>query len=137
MKRSPLVVLVLAAPLLFVGCTPAASDAPVAVEPAPAVSESSSTQAPAPTVVAAKDLDGTTVPVVIGTALAITVDKGTEAQWTGTTADPDVASFSAGGTSEGATFNPEFVAHKTGTTAATLTGPDGKQHAFTISVIAP
>jgi len=141
-KRSSFVVAgVLVAGLLLAGCTPAADPSPggagtgesAAITPGP----SSSAQALPPTLVSPGDLDGRDVTVIVGTALVIAAPDGTDAEWTGTTADRTVAEFSAGGASEGATFHPGYIARATGTTGATLTGPDGKEISFRISVVAP
>lgn len=137
MKRWSLVVAVVALPLLVAGCTPSASgDTPAAGSSAsPAASIGS--QALPPTVVSPGELDTRDATVVVATALVLAVPDGTEAEWSGTTADPTIAEFSAGGASEGAVFRPGFEARKVGTTTATLTGPGGQQIAFTISVVAP
>ena len=121
---------------LLAGCTQESPDAetPTAVVPSPAASAD---QALAPSVVTPGDLDGTDVSVVIATSLVLAVPDGTEAEWTGTTDDVSIAEFSGGGPSEGAVFRPGFTARSLGTTAATLTGPDGKTESFRISVVAP
>lgn len=137
MKRSALAAVLVAAPLLMAGCAPAASDdAPVAGGGA-SPAASASAQILAPTIVSPGELDTRQATVVVATALVIAVPDGTEAEWTGTTADPTIADFSAGGASEGAVFRPGFQARKVGTTAATLSGPDGQEIDFTISVVAP
>jgi len=140
MRRSSFVVAgIVATGVLATGCAPsagspagsgttAASAAPVA---------SASAQALPPTIVSPGDLDDTDVSVVIGTALVIAVPDGTEGEWTGTTTDTTVAEFSAGGASEGATFRPGFIARGMGTTDATLTGADGREIDFRISIVAP
>ncbi|MDF2917002.1 MAG: ABC-type metal ion transport system, periplasmic component/surface adhesin [Microbacterium sp.] len=126
---------------LLAGCAPAADPTPnsdVSASVAPADPQpSASSQALPPTVVSPGDLDGRDVSVIVGTALVIAAPDGTDAEWTGTTADRTIAEFSAGGASEGATFHPGFIARGTGTTDATLSGPDGKEIAFRISVVAP
>ena len=142
MKRSPFLVAgVVISGLVLAGCTPAADPAPTSdasTSVAPANPQpSGSSQALPPTLVSPGDLDGRDVSVVVGTALVIAAPDGTDAEWTGTTADRTIAEFSAGGASEGATFHPGFIARGTGTTAATLTGPEGKEIAFRISVVAP
>lgn len=137
MKRSALAAVLVAASLLMAGCAPAASDdAPVAGGGA-SPAASASAQILAPTIVSPGELDTRQATVVVATALVIAVPDGTEAEWTGTTADPTIADFSAGGASEGAVFRPGFQARKVGTTAATLSGPDGQEIDFTISVVAP
>lgn len=138
MKRSSLAAAVVAVPLLLAGCAPAASDAPSAGSSTTAApSESAGTQALPPTIVSPGDLDGTDVTVIVDTALVVAVEEGTEAEWTGTTADATVAEFSGGGSTEGATFRPGFDARAIGSTEATLTGPDGREIEFTIAVVAP
>lgn len=139
MKRSALVVAAVALPLALAGCAPAASDS-TPVLPAPVTAAPSSTpgqQVLAPDVVSPATLAGTEVTVAIGGALVLDVPDGTEAEWTGSTTDLSIAEFSAGGPSEGAVFRPGFQVRAVGTTAATVTGPDGTRVAFTISVVAP
>jgi hypothetical protein len=87
-----------------------------------------------PTTVAPSDLEGTDVAVIRGTSLVLAVPEGSEAEWRGTTADVAVAEFSAGGPSEGAVFRPGFTVREVGSTAATVTGPDGVTVSFTITV---
>lgn len=128
-----------ALPLAIAGCTPTASAPAVPAESiaAPSPSTSAAEQLLPPAVVSPGDLGGTDVHVAVGSALVVTVPDGTEAEWTGTTADVTIAEFSAGGPSEGAVFHPGFIARALGTTAATITGPDGQRIDFTISVVAP
>jgi hypothetical protein len=124
--------------LVTSGCTAAGDTAqPAGVSSSATPSTAGGLQALPPTIVSPGELDGTDVAVVIGTALVIAVDDGTEDRWRGTTADPSIAEFSAGGSDEGATFRPGFEARTVGSTQATLTGPDGREIAFTISVVAP
>ncbi|MBN9210921.1 MAG: hypothetical protein BGO45_10350 [Microbacterium sp. 71-36] len=139
MTRSSSVVIVLVTvALLTSGCTaPAEPAVPAAPTAAASAGPDGGSQALPPTIVSPGQLEGTDVAVVIGTALVIAVDDGTEDQWHGTTADVTIAEFSAGGSDEGATFRPGFIARKIGTTAATLTAPDGTVRAFTIAVVAP
>lgn len=133
---------VLAAGLALAGCSPSAdtsastdtgAGSSASADPNPA----SSAQALPPTIVSPGDLDGRDVSVIVGTALVLAVAEGTEAEWQGSTADRSIAEFSAGGASEGATFRPGFEARATGTTDATVTGPDGAPIDFRISVVAP
>ncbi len=143
MKGSSFVVAgVLASGLVLAGCTAdtdssssggTGSGSSVTVEPGP----SASAHALPPTLVSPGDLDGRDVTVIVGTSLVIAAPDGTDAEWMGTTADRTIAEFSAGGASEGATFHPGYIARATGTTDATLTGPDGKKVSFRISVVAP
>lgn len=137
MKRSSLAAVVVAVALLTVGCTPAQTPAAPSGGSSASPSTAGGLQALPPTIVSPGELDGTDVAVIVDTALVIAVDDGTEDQWTGTTADPTVAEFSGGGTTEGATFRPGFTALSIGSTTATLTAPDGREIAFTISVVAP
>lgn len=130
--------LVVTAVVLLAGCTPTASDAPaVPAAEAPNPATSMDDQAFAPTVASPEDLDGKDATVKIGTSLVVAVPDGTEAEWTGSTADVAIADFSPGGPSEGSVFRPGFLPHAVGKTAATLTGPDGKTIRFTLSVVAP
>lgn len=126
-------------PLVIAGCAPTASSPVIPAESARAPSPSASpgTQVPERAIASPDDLAGTDVRVAIGSALVVAVPDGTEAEWAGTTADVTIGEFSAGGPSEGAVFRPGFIARALGTTAATVTGPDGKQVDFTISVVAP
>lgn len=137
MKRSPLMILAVALPLIVSGCAPTASSDGPPLQSTPSSAASAEAKALAPTVVSPGELDTREATVVVATALVIAVPDGTEAEWTGTTADPTIAEFSAGGASEGAVFRPGFEARKVGKTAATLTGPDGQTISFTISVVAP
>lgn len=139
MKRSAVAVAAIVLPLMVAGCTPAGSDpvTPIGSAAAPSPTPSSEGQALPPAIVVPADLAGTDVSVAIGSAVVLAVPDGTEAEWTGSTADVTIAEFSAGGPSEGAVFRPGFIARALGTTAATTTGPDGQQVDFTISVVAP
>ncbi len=139
MKRTlfpPLIAVVVLAPALA-GCAPASTppspDVVVTAEPSPTSSAMEGALPPA--FVAPDALEGTDVKVVLGTALVLTVPDGTEAEWKGTTADVAIAEFSSGGPSEGAVFRPGFLVREVGTTAATLTGADGRTIAFTITVV--
>ncbi|MDQ1121900.1 hypothetical protein [Microbacterium trichothecenolyticum] len=137
MKRSPLVALALVLPLMMAGCTPTASPDSSSHDMTPESAASAGAQALSPTIVSPGELATREATVVVATELVIAAPDGTEADWTGTTADPTIAEFSAGGASEGAVFRPGFEARKVGKTAATLTGPDGQTISFTISVVAP
>ncbi|MBB3158528.1 hypothetical protein FHS07_002224 [Microbacterium proteolyticum] len=136
MKRTRIVVLAAVLPLLIAGCTPTASEDPSTAEPVTSTTPSPSgmDQMLPPTIVEPSDLEGTDVPVIRGTSLVLAVPEGSEAEWRGTTADVAVAEFSAGGPSEGAVFRPGFIVREVGSTAATLTGPDGATVSFTITV---
>lgn len=130
--------ILVAVALLMSGCTATTEPVlPAAPTPASSAATAAGLQALPPTIVSPGQLDGTDIAVVIGTALVIAVEDGTEDQWRGTTADVTIAEFSAGGSDEGATFRPGFVGRSTGSTAATLTAPDGREIRFTIDVVAP
>lgn len=140
MKRALLlpVVVAVTATLALAGCAPEAPSTPsgdgtAAVAPSP--TESPMEGALPPTFVAPDELEGTDVKVLLGTALVLTVPDASEAEWTGTTADVAIAEFSPGGPSEGAVFRPGFLVREVGTTAATLTGADGRTISFTITVV--
>jgi hypothetical protein len=135
-KRISIVVLAAALPLLIAGCTPTASEEPSTADAAASTAPSPSgmDQMLPPTTVAPNDLAGTDVRVIRGTSLVLAVPEGSEAEWRGTTADVAVAEFSAGGPSEGAVFRPGFIVREVGSTAATVTGPDGATVSFTITV---
>lgn len=140
MKRSSTAVAaaVLALTATVSGCTPPASETPAVEDSAPASSPTASgmDQMLPPTMVTPDTLEGTDARVVLGTSLVLAVPDGSEGEWTGTTADVAVAEFSPGGPSEGAVFRPGFVVRELGTTDATVTGPDGRTIAFTITVVA-
>lgn len=137
MKRSGIAAVLIAVPLLAVGCAPEAPEIPATEVTAAAPSPSSTTMDGMlpPAIVAPTDLEGTEQRVVLGTSLVLTVPEGTESQWTGTTADVAIAEFNPGGPSEGAVFQPGFLVRAVGTTTATLTGPDGQTVSFTIDVV--
>ena len=137
MKRSSVVAVLVAVALLSAGCSPSGSTTSPSAGSPSSTTESGGLQALPPTIVSPGELDGEDVSVIVGTALVIAVDDGTEDQWRGTTTDPNVAEFSAGGSNEGATFRPGFTARELGMTEATLTAPDGREISFTISVVAP
>lgn len=137
-RSSVALAVVVAVTVALTGCT-ASPDAvvPPVASPSVAPSGDGGLQALPPTIVSPGELDGTDVSVVIGTALVLAVDDGTEDHWHGTTADVTVAEFSAGGSDEGATFRPGFQARSLGSTAATLTSPEGRRIDFTLTVVAP
>lgn len=137
MTRSSAVLATLVAMVItLTGCT-ATETAPIAASPSLTPHTDGGLQGVPPTIVSPGELDGADVSVVVGTALVVAVDDGTEDQWRGATSDVKIAEFSAGGSDEGATFRPGFEARATGSTAATLTAPDGRSISFTISVVAP
>lgn len=137
MKRITAAAVAMALPLMVAGCTPTAPEDPSVAEPVASASPAASgmDQMLPPTTVAPADLAGTDVRVIRGTSLVLEVPDGTEADWTGTTADVAIAEFSPGGPSEGAVFRPGFVVREIGTTDATVTGPEGQTVAFTITVV--
>lgn len=136
MKRIRTVALAAALPLLIAGCAPTTSEGTSGGVPegSAAPSASAADQLLPPTTVVPADLAGTDVRVIRGTSLVLAVADGTEAEWTGTTADVAIAEFSPGGPSEGAVFRPGFIVREIGSTDATVTGPDGETVAFTITV---
>jgi len=142
-KRSSFIVAgALVAGLFLAGCAPTADSsssggADTGSSSSGKPGPSASAQALPPTLVSPGELDGRDVTVIVGTSLVVAAPDGTDAEWTGTTGDRTIAEFSAGGASEGATFHPGYIARATGTTDATLTGPDGKEISFRISVVAP
>ena len=83
-------------------------------------------------IVTVEELDGATFEVTSAQPLVLNAED--PGSWTGDTADPGVAKFVPGGDEGDATYNPSFVAVGAGSTAATLTGPDGAPHDFTIDV---
>lgn len=139
MRRSAIAVAALVLSLLVTGCAPTGPDpvAPISGGTVSSPTPSSQDQALPPAIVSPADLAGTEVSVSLGSAVVLAVADGTEAEWAGTTLDRAVAEFSAGGPSEGAVFRPGFIARALGTTAAAVTGPEGQEIAFTISVVAP
>lgn len=138
MKRSPAAAAVLlAASLLMAGCTAPVDESPLVQGGAPNAEPTNTAGVMTPTIVAPAELDGTTVTAVVGAAVVLTVPAGSEGEWAGSEDDPTIAEFSAGGVSEGGTFQPSFIARGTGTTGATLVGPDGGIVHFTIEVTAP
>ncbi len=84
-------------------------------------------QVPEPAIASPDDLAGTDVRVVIGSALVVAVPDGTEAEWTGTTADVTIAEFLRRRTLGGRGVPPGFIARALGTTAATVTGLTGSR----------
>ena len=119
---------IIVAALSLVGCAHTA--------PQPGPSASAGQQLPAPIILEPSALAGKQIRISLQIPLVVKVDATALATWTGTVADPSVAAFTAGGERNGASFDPGFTAVKVGTTQATLTGPDGKIIAFTITVVA-
>lgn len=79
-----------------------------------------------------EELAGTSVTITLTAGLYISVDDVTG--WTGTTEDAGIAMFHAGADDGSQQSAPYFMGHGTGTTGATLTGPDGVRYVFTIVV---
>lgn len=99
---------------------------------APSSGAQGSAQLPAPVMAGEADLDGATFVISDRRPLVITVED--PASWEGRSAEESVAVFRPGGSDGSATYNPGFEARGPGTTTATLTGPDGTVHEFTITV---
>ena len=101
----------------------AACSAPAAPSPAPSTPIGGDIVAPV--TMAANDLQGASVDLVVGQALNITTGDLAVDSYTGEVADTAVATFVAGREEGGATFNPGVTAVAEGTTAVTLTNADG------------
>lgn len=105
-------------------------------QPAPSAGVSGQ-QLPAPIILEPSALAGKQVSISLQIPLVVRINDDTAlAKWTGSVADSSVATFVPGGQRNGASFNPGFTGVKVGSTAATLTGPDGKVVAFTLTVVA-
>ncbi len=87
----------------------------------------------APVMKTPDELNGTEVSTTVGRAVVVTVDEDGSG-WTGSTDDGAVATFTEGGTKNGATFNPGFTPLTPGTTHATVSGPDDQSASFTLVV---
>lgn len=121
---------VLAGALAFTGCSQPAP------EPAPNPETSDEQRPPGPIYFTPEDLQGKDVSISLDIPLTITIEDDADLdKWHGEVTDDTVAEFTAGKMQDGASFNPGFNALKTGTTDATLTGPDGKEITFTITVV--
>lgn len=79
----------------------------------------------APVTMSANDLQGATVDLLVGQVLNINTGDLATDSYTGKVADPKVASFTAGYTKDGATFNPGVTGLAAGTTAVTMTNANG------------
>jgi hypothetical protein len=79
----------------------------------------------APVTMSANDLQGAKVDLLVGQVLNITTGSLATDSYTGTTADPHVAAFSAGYTKDGATFNPGVTGIAPGTTTVTMKNSNG------------
>jgi len=101
----------------------AACSAPAAPSPAPSTPIGGDIVAPV--TMAANDLQGASVDLVVGQALNITTGDLAVDSYTGEVADTAVATFVAGREEGGATFNPGVTAVAEGTTAVTMTNADG------------
>ena len=96
-------------------------------------SASSANQLPAPVIVDVTSVDGTTVTVPLGNVIVVNADA--PATWTGTVADPAIATFTPGSDDGSASFNPGFAPTAAGTTTVTMT--DGTTTVtFTVEVTA-
>jgi hypothetical protein len=90
----------------------------------------------APVTVKIADLDGTTVRVALNQV--VNLDPGSLAvdSYSGTVADPSIATFTRGAKTGDAQFNPGLTPHKAGTTEVTLSNSDGgiQDVEFTLTV---
>lgn len=94
--------------------------------PAPTVTESSiGGDVIAPVTMAAGDLQGATVDLLVGQVLNITTGDLAVDSYTGEVADTDVATFVEGRADGSAEFNPGVEAVGAGTTDVTMTNSDG------------
>lgn len=80
----------------------------------------------------AADLSGAIFEITIENPLVVNVPD--PVGWSGEVEDSAVAEFIPGRDDGSAVFNPGFEAVGTGSTGASLTGPDGDEYAFTIVV---
>ena len=115
-KAGAIVALASAAVFGLSACTPASSNS----ESSETTEESGSTVI-APVVVNVEDLEGTTVEVLEGNFIDVNVPMDSEGDWTATISDGMILEFAAGGTKDGATFNPGFKALGAGKTDVTMT----------------
>ena len=90
----------------------------------------------APVTVKIADLDGTTVKVALNQVVNLDTGSLATDSYSGTVADPSIATFTTGGNKGEADFNPGLVPHKVGTTEVTLSNKDGgiQDVEFTLSV---
>ncbi|QEW01518.1 hypothetical protein F6J84_09260 [Microbacterium caowuchunii] len=94
--------------------------------PAPTVTASSiGGDVIAPVTMAAGDLQGATVDLLVGQVLNITTGDLAVDSYTGQVADTEVATFVEGRTDGSAEFNPGVEAVGAGTTDVTMTNSDG------------
>lgn len=99
------------AAVALAACAPAASPSP----------SQSSTRVIAPVTMAANDLQGATVDLLVGQVLNVTTGDLAVDSYRGTVADAAVARFDAGHDDGSARFNPGVTALAPGTTAVTMT----------------
>lgn len=90
----------------------------------------------APVTVKIADLDGTTVKVALNQVVNLDTGSLATDSYSGTVADPSIATFTRGGKKGGADFNPGLTPHKVGTTEVTLSNSDGgiQDVQFTLTV---
>jgi len=88
-------------------------------EPTASAVSGGSNKVIAPVMVDAATANGQVVKARVGETVVIDADEPTK--WTGTVADPSVATFFAGQEAGGATFNPGLTDLHVGTTAVTIT----------------
>lgn len=116
---------------LVLGSAAVAATLALAACAGPATSSSTSDATPiggdivAPVTMAAGDLQGADVDLVVGQVLNITTGDLAVDSYTGEVSDTAVAEFVAGRESDGATFNPGVTALAPGTTTVTMTNADG------------
>lgn len=84
-------------------------------------SETSSNQIVGPITADLTAIDGTTIDATVGRTIDLTGDDETFDQWTATTSNPGVVTFTQGYTEGGASFNPGLTVDGAGTTEVTLT----------------
>lgn len=110
---------VVTASLLVAGCAAASSSSPTG-NATPIGGD-----IVAPVTMAANDLQGESVDLVVGQTLNIDTGDLAVDSYTGSAADSAVAEFVAGKDDGSATFNPGVRALSTGTTSVTMTNKDG------------
>lgn len=89
----------------------------------------------APVTMAANDLQGTSVDLVVGQVLNVTTGDLAPDSYTGEVADTDIATFTPGGEKSGAVFNPGVTAVAPGTTEVTMTNAQGGIQPLTFTVV--
>lgn len=90
----------------------------------------------APVIMSAEELQGASVELRVGQGLDITTGDLAPDSYSAEIADTAVASFSAGGERDGATFNPGIMGESAGETEVTLTNEQGgiQPVEFTVTV---